>query len=145
MAQTDRRRHTLLCLDLESGSSALCRYAAWQAERCDDQIQVLHVYHEDLDEEGQHRCRQEILALLNAVGIKQDTTEISLQPGIPDDVIPAYSQAQGVDLILLGRRQRSRVEKLYVGSTTSAVICAVMLPITVVPLTRETTPAPSGP
>ena len=144
MYRPDTPRRILLCLDLEAGSRVLCRYAAELGRHCNDQLQVLHVFSAVLDGEARPRLQKKITSLLDQAGINSGRVEITLAEGIPDEIIPAHAQAQDIDLILLGRRRRSRIEKIYVGSTTSAVISLSSIPILVVPLARETVQATTG-
>ena len=59
---------------------------------------------------------------------------LHIEVGIPEDVIVAVAQRLASGPILLGRRRRETVERIYVGSTTSAVISLARRPVLVIPL-----------
>ena len=56
-----------------------------------------------------------------------------LRRGIAEDEIIAYATHFEIAPMVIGRRQRSAVERIYVGSTTSAVLSKAACPILVVP------------
>ncbi len=128
---------SLLCLDLEAGSAALARYAWERSQRCDERLQILHVLPEGLGGNAAQAHRERLLTLLTAVAPEMRKCPVTLIEGIPDELIPIHARDTGVTSILLGRRHRPAIERLYVGSTTSAVICQAPCPILVVPLSAE--------
>ena len=126
----------LLCVDLEKGSRALARYGAELAGRCDQEIHLFYVEPTG----GSHvikdprACLESLAAeILEGVTIKA----FVLRCGIAEEEIMAYAAQFDIAPIVIGRRQRSSVERIYVGSTTSAVISMATCPVLVVPLSRE--------
>lgn len=135
---TETSSPLLLCLDLEAGSEQLAAYAAAHARRCSRPVRVLHVTPASLD--GRHRTRvhQHLQALVDAHlgGIALAGLEVTEE--VAEEIIVATAARHDVDLILLGRRQRRTVERIYVGSTTSAVLSLAHRPILVVPIDTGT-------
>lgn len=59
-------------------------------------------------------------------GVKAKTTIID---GEPENALPAYASANGIDLVVMGAYGHSRIRQLLVGSTTTAVIRTSNLPV----------------
>lgn len=60
---------------------------------------------------------------------------VSVRSGLPEDCIIEYAREEMEGpVIMLGRRERSIADRIYVGSTTSAVISLSEYPVMVVPL-----------
>ena len=126
----------LLCLDLEQGSRALAQYGAELAGKCDQNIHLFYVE----PSKGSHVIKdpRACLASLAEEALKGVTVEaIELRRGIAEDEIIAYAARCDIAPIVIGRRQRSAVERIYVGSTTSAVLSLAACPVLVVPLGGE--------
>lgn len=128
---------TLLCLDLEAGSAALARYAHALAQRCAEQLQVLHVAPADSSAEELAQLRVRLDAMLAELSEGEALPPCEVVTGIPDTVIPEQAGVHNAARVILGRRHRSSVERFYVGSTTSAVISTAPCAVLVVPLTRK--------
>ena len=126
----------LLCLDLEEGSEPLARYAAGMVGRCGQPLHLLYV-----EPTGGSSVIKGARARLEALAAKTLTGEnieaIVIRQGLAEDEIIAYTKKYDFDPIVLGRRQRSTVERIYVGSTTSAVLSRSCCPVLVVPLFGE--------
>jgi nucleotide-binding universal stress UspA family protein len=126
----------LLCLDLEEGSEALARYAANVAGRCEQKIHIFYV-----EPAGRTSVIKDARSCLERLAAKtipeRNLEEIAIRQGIAEDEIIAYAGQHDFDPIILGRRQRSAVERIYVGSTTSAVLSLTSSPVLVVPLSAE--------
>lgn len=52
-----------------------------------------------------------------------------VRSGIPEDEILEYAHANGVDLIVMGKRGRSDPDKLLIGSTTQRVVARADVPV----------------
>ena len=126
----------LLCLDLEKGSEAMARYAADVADHCGQKIHVFYV-----EPTGGISVIKDARACLEKLMAKTipdgNIGNIVIRQGLAEDEIIAYAGQYDFDFIVLGRRQRSAVERIYVGSTTSAVLSLVSIPVLVVPLSTE--------
>ncbi len=124
----------LLCLDLEEGSETLARYAAARAALCNQPVHVLYVRPKaeggPAIEDAQARLDKLVTDALGDVTVEA----VAIRTGLPEETIVAYAREYAVDTIVLGRRQRSTVERIHVGSTTSAVISLASSPVLVVPL-----------
>ncbi len=125
-------RPMLLCLDLEEGSESLAREAAGYCLRCNQPLHLLHVI--PRGRVGQEeRARERLRHLVDEVLAGVDVRAVAVREGIAEDVIVAYAREEGTAPILLGRRFHTR-ERIYVGSTTSAVISMAEVPVMVIPL-----------
>lgn len=128
----------LLCLDLEAGSEQLIGYAARHAQRCKQAVRILYVSNGQLDEEK----RASILAQIHALTEKPlagiPLQGVDIEAGTAEDRILKLAQRCQADPVMLGRRHRATVERIYVGSTTSAVISLATRPVLVVPVNGGT-------
>ncbi|MFC6784698.1 universal stress protein [Halobaculum halobium] len=55
-----------------------------------------------------------------------------VKSGIPEDEIIEYAEAEGVDLIVIGKRGRADPDKPLIGSTTKRVLGRTEVPVRVV-------------
>ncbi len=124
----------LLCLDLEAGSDHLARWAAQRARRCGQPVQVLYVSPGSLSPEKRQKRKQRLQHLVEEHFQGLEITRIELREGVAEEVIVETARQVDAEMILLGRRQRTAVERIYVGSTTSAVISLARRPVLVVPV-----------
>lgn len=124
----------LLCVDLEAGSEALARHTGEEARACGRAVEVLHMLppHGPDKEFGEARRRLERLVRETLTGIR--LLGIEVRRGVPEEDLTTYAHARGTGIIVLGRRKRPEVERIYVGSTTSAVLSLATCPVLVVPL-----------
>ena len=124
----------LLCADLEAGSEGLIEYAATRARRCRQAVRVLYVAPPVLDGTARATAAERLHALVDAVLAGVEIAGVDVIAGVPEDVIIQQAARWHADPIVLGRRRRSTVERIYVGSTTSAVIALARRPVLVVPV-----------
>jgi len=124
----------LLCLDLEFGSEQLIDYAARHAQRCALPLRVLHVSRAALDEKKHQQLLARIHGLIDRHLGGLQLQAIDIETGVAEDVIVEVARHHDADLILLGRRHRTTADRIYVGSTTSAVISLATRPVLVVPV-----------
>ncbi|MFB6106043.1 MAG: universal stress protein [Halobacteriaceae archaeon] len=68
----------------------------------------------------------EVADLASAADVACVTT---VRAGIPEDEILAYADDQAVDLIAMGKRGRSELEDLLLGSTTRRVVGRASVPV----------------
>lgn len=128
---------TLLSLDLEAGSGVLIDYAVRQANRCGDTIHIVHVAKPGQDRQAREFTHEKLEQLVKAHTPQGTQLSTEIRSGTPEESIPALAAELGASIIILGRRRRSDVERIYVGSTTSAVISDAPCAVLVVPLTRK--------
>lgn len=131
------RQPLLLCLDLEAGSHRLARWAAQLAKRCRQPVHLLYVSPVRLSEEQRRKRKQRLLQLVEASFRDLEITATELREGVAEEVIVEVARQIDAGMILLGRRQRTAVERIYVGSTTSAVISLARRPVLVVPVSDD--------
>lgn len=123
----------LLCLDLEKGSRELAHFCADCAVRWRYPVHVIHAHSHG------GRTIEEVEAELKTV-VDETLGAVSVQAlcvckGPPEDSIIEYATEKIENpIIMLGRRKRSIADRIYVGSTTSAVISLSEFPVMVVPL-----------
>lgn len=123
----------LLCLDLEKGTMELAYFCADCARSWSCPVRILHV----LSESG--RAIEDVEAHLKHIvdemsaGISVEV--LSMKGGLPEESIIEYAREKmNNPIIMLGRRKRRIADRIYVGSTTSAVISLSDYPVMVVPL-----------
>jgi len=124
----------LLCIDLEKGSDQLVQYAAQHAQRCGSTTQVLYVSRKELNKATRERILSHLHNLVDQPFADLPIKSIKVEAGIIEEIIVNTARHNCVELILLGRRQRSRVERIHVGSTTRAVIALACRPVLVIPV-----------
>ncbi len=112
----------LLCVDLENGSQQLIKNAAEYAQRCQLATYVLYVSHNPLDEPARVKVLKQIHHLIDQPFADLSIKTVRIESGIIEDTIVKIARHHKAQLIILGRRQRSKVDRIHVGSTTSAVI-----------------------
>ena len=123
----------LLCLDLEEGSRELARFCKDCAENWNYPVHVIHIHRdggrdiEDVDSDLSVIV-EEILNNLRVPAVK-------ILKGLPEEAIIEFAnEMTSTPIIMLGRRKRRIADRIYVGSTTSAVISLSPYPVLVVPL-----------
>lgn len=72
---------------------------------------------------------EEIVDMGETAGVEVLT---AIEAGIPEDVIVEYVTDSDVDLVVMGKRGRSGIDRLLVGSTTNRVIGSTDVPVQVV-------------
>ena len=130
---SDDKRPLLLCLDLEVGSDVLAAYASRLAKRCELPLHVLYVLPKASKETEEHvyqRLKEITDKTLRGAGVDA----VIVRQGIPEDHIVSYANQRLFEFVLLGRRRRSTLERIYVGGTTCAVISLSHAPVLVVPV-----------
>ena len=127
----------LLCLDLEAGSDRLAHWVAHLARRCSQPVHLLHVSPVPLSGERQQKRQQRLGQLVESCLQGLEITAVELREGVAEEVIVEVARQIDAGMILLGRRQRTAVERIYVGSTTSAVISLARRPVLVVPVSEH--------
>ncbi len=130
-------RPLLLCLDLEAGSDQLAQYAHAHAARCDLPVHVLHVVQHPLTDDDVARARQRLARLCREHLPAVAAENLLVAHGVPEEAIVELAARLDAGVIVLGRRRRPTVERIYVGSTTSAVISLARRPVLVMPLAAD--------
>jgi len=124
----------LLCLDLEKGSKELVKHAAKYAQGCKLSTLILYVSRKTLDKTAKEKILTQLHKLIDQPFSDLPIETIKIETGIIEEIIIRTARHDRVELILLGIRQRSKVERIHVGSTTRAVIALACRPVLVVPV-----------
>ncbi len=131
---SEQKSQLLLCLDLEKGSKELVKHAVEYARRCGLSTLILYVSRKTLDKIATEKILAQLHNLIDQPFSDLPIETIKIETGIIEDIIVKTARYNRVQLILLGRRQRSKVERIHVGSTTRAVIALACRPVLVVPV-----------
>ena len=143
-------RTILLPLDFtESARDAFC-YALSLAKTWNASIVLLHVVDATypgafLRAPGRRgfkakvycRAREKLDAFAKAESHRSVPIRCVVRHGVPDYEILLLAETMDVDLIVLGRRRRSALSRLMLGSVTHDVIDAALCPVAVVPASRR--------
>jgi len=135
----------LVGCDFSSDSGAAFQYGLSLAQEFQAELHLVHVIEPpvyiDLDMpgatmEGEHmdtlrdRLNSKLLSLVPVDARHWCRPRISLIEGLPYEVLTHYAKRHEIDLIVLGARGYSLVEKLFIGSTTDRVVrrspCSVL-------------------
>jgi len=87
------------------------------------------------DEQQQVEAR--IRELLARCGAEPARVAVTIEAGAPEEQIPLVAARYQATSVILGRRHRSTIDRIYVGSTTSAIISLMQVPVLVIPLHGE--------
>ncbi|MEX1019741.1 MAG: universal stress protein [Litorilinea sp.] len=85
-----------------------------------------HLLHVGDETSTARQMTEQAAATLQAGGIQ---VQVVIRGGHPDKVIPAYVTEQSIDLLVMGAYGHSRIRTLIIGSTTSAMIRGVRIPL----------------
>ena len=123
----------LLCLDLEEGSRELAEFCKDCAEHWNYPVHVIHVH----DDRGRdiEDVEPDLSVITAEILYNLRVPAVKILKGLPEEAIVEFAnEITSTPLIILGRRKRRIADRIYVGSTTSAVICLSPYPVLVVPL-----------
>ncbi|MCP4344756.1 MAG: universal stress protein [Desulfobacterales bacterium] len=138
---------------LSDDSSQSLKYAISLAVEFQAELHLLHAVETPLDEDIvnpaqapygevqqklQDRLCQRLARLVPDEVFGQCNVKTVLIKGVPGEGLSSYAAENGADLIVIGVRHRSAIEKLLVGSTTEAVLRHAPCPVLVIPLKLET-------
>ncbi|MEO8202134.1 MAG: universal stress protein, partial [Gemmatimonadota bacterium] len=129
-------KHFLVAIDDSDASGNALRIAARLALGVEAKVTVLRVI--PLARKGPSE-QDELLRLKDwlksTYAVDQDapTFTPAVIGGIPQVEISRYAESIGVDLVVLGRKVRSRTTRLMLGDTTDAVVRRNRLPTLLVP------------
>ena len=123
----------LLCLDLEEGSRELIEFCRDCAEHWHYPVRVIHIYGDggqDIED-----VESDLNVIVDAVLPNLRVPVVKILKGLPEEAIIEFAnEISSTPIIMLGRRKRRIADRIYVGSTTSAVISLSPYPVLVVPL-----------
>jgi len=123
----------LLCLDLEEGSRELAEFCKDCAEHWNYPVHVIHIHGEggrDIED-----VESDLSVIVDDILHNLRVPLVKTVKGLPEEAIVEFAnEITSTPLIMLGRRKRRIVDRIYVGSTTSAVISLSPYPVLVIPL-----------
>jgi len=123
----------LLCLDLEEGTRELAEYCNQCAQDWDCAVQVIHIHSDE--GQGIKDAESYLNAIVDETLNNVKVSQVKIVIGTPEEhIIEFANEISDVPIIMLGKRKRRIADRIYVGSTTSAVISLSNHPVLVVPL-----------
>lgn len=141
-------RHILAATDLSNASaqaldrgfliagSAGARYTILYALGLDDLAPLRVLLGEragDVSRKISEDARERLMELISDSGPARDVkAELRLEHGIPAVAIPAFAEANGIDLLLLGAHGSGFLQRMALGSTTSRLLRRSKCPVLVV-------------
>lgn len=123
----------LLCLDLEEGSKKLAEFCRDSAKRWNYPVHVLYVKGKGGREIED--IQSDLSVIKNEILHNVRVPIVKILKGLPEESIIEFAkEITSTPIIMLGRRKRRIADRIYVGSTTSAIISLSPYPVLVVPL-----------
>lgn len=143
-AESVFRFHRILVgCDFSDDSRLAFNYGLSLAQEFQAELHLVHVIeppvymdliqeHANLDDGPlllENRLTEKLLEQLPPESLHWCTPKTSILEGLPDQELTRYAESHQIDLIVLGVRGYSLVEKLFVGSTTDRVIRRAPCPV----------------
>lgn len=143
----------LVGCDFSPDSEAAFQYGLSLAQEFQAELHLVHVIeppvYVDLDMPGsaidaehmetlRDRLNEKLSSLVPTEACHWCKPLISLLEGLPYEVLTHYAERHGIDLVVLGARGYSLVEKLFIGSTTDRVVRRTPCPVLSVRQIAET-------
>ncbi len=133
----------LVPVDFSDYSATALRFAARLAHQCSAQLHVLHAQAPLLEAAARARgidlaseTRAELTAFMQSAAPAGDWLPIHhVVSGMPADVIADEAARHGADLIVMGPRGLSRLQRTILGSTSDGVVRHAQTSVAIVPLT----------
>ena len=134
----------LVGCDFSPDSEAAFQYGLSLAQEFQAELHLVHVIeppvYVDLDMPGtaidtehmetlRDRLNQKLSLLVPMEARHWCEPRISLLEGLPYEVLAHYAERNEIDLVVLGARGYSLVEKLFIGSTTDRVVRRTLCPV----------------
>lgn len=134
----------LVGCDFSPDSEAAFQYGLSLAQEFQAELHLVHVIeppvYVDLDMPGsaidtehmetlRDRLNEKLSSLVPVEARHWCEPRISLLEGLPYEVLTHYAERHGIDLVVLGARGYSLVEKLFIGSTTDRVVRRTPCPV----------------
>lgn len=153
-------RQMVVACDFTEASTTVIRTAARLADAFGAQVRLVHAMEAPLDEKVvepttgpyekvQQQLTERLVDRLQrrfpaSSAPNASVRTVALQ-GHPGEQIPLYAAQCSADLIVVGVRQLSRVEKVFRGSTTEALLRRSPCAVLAVPVGEEAAPPADGP
>ncbi|KYH25925.1 universal stress protein [Halalkalicoccus paucihalophilus] len=116
-ADAERAAEHAVDLARRYGAELHCLYVIETRTAYDNAIVEPEIVHRRLREEG-----EEALDAIEADARGVGTVVSSIESGVPAEVITAYSDENGIDLVVMGAKGKSAFKTILLGSTTEAVV-----------------------
>jgi len=132
----------LVPVDFSDYSHVALQFAARLAHQCGAQLRVLHAQDPLLEAAAQargielvHGTRAELTAFMQSAPPAGDWLPIhDVVSGLPAHAIGLEAARQGADLIVMGPRGLSRLQRAFLGSTSESVIRHARTAVAIVPI-----------
>ena len=130
-------KHMVVAIDHSEAGRSATRFAGRLAMRAGAEITVLSVL--PVSPNGGETSRDALDGLQAMLGKKIFAShpslpvELAVARGVPQVEIPRFAERVKADLIVLGRKSRSRTTRLILGDTADAVVRRSRLPALLVP------------
>ena len=126
-----RLQKLLVPVDFSLAALGAVRYAWALAAQHRSQIVLLHVATASQPDEEIKRAKKDLARLCEEEGISADRRRLLVRTGVPFFEITQTARGTGIDLIILGQRDRASMESLSDGHTLERVVryarCPVLL------------------
>jgi len=146
---TDPFRHIMVATDFSEASHAALRWAATIAGDGATRVSLVHAVQARADREipslVTEDVRRQLAVERDALSREGVDCDVCFRPGRPWEVVVDLAVELGSDLVLLGRRGRSRYTRVGLGSTADRVIRKSPAPVLTVRRAEEPAGALAGP
>jgi nucleotide-binding universal stress UspA family protein len=139
--------NVLVAVDLDPGSDKVLGFAAMLANETGGEVHAVHVISKlEKEDRGQTPGQSQYIDVmleetkrgleksLRDLGVAQSSITAIALTGEPVDEIQRVATEDGVDVLVIGMRRRSRVGKFLLGSDLQELLLASDRPIVVVPM-----------
>ena len=129
-------KHLMVAIDDSEAGRNAARFAACLADGIGAELTVLSVFPGSPDNAGGRTALDDLQAMLGREIFARHPLlplELAVARGVPQVEIPRFAERAKVDLIILGRKSRSRVTRVVLGDTADAVVRRSRLPTLLVP------------
>lgn len=126
-----RLQNILVPVDFSSAATEAVRYASDLAKQHRSRIVLLHVVTSSEPDDAPEAARQNLARLCQSEGMSPDHCALLVRAGVPFFEITRSAAENGVDLIVVGRRDQVSAANLGDGHTSERVAryatCPVLL------------------
>jgi nucleotide-binding universal stress UspA family protein len=105
----------------------------WIRRAIDADVRLSHVMHPNVDREA--KVELDLMDEVLDTGFPGFPVELDLlSPGNVTDGLTTYVREYDLDLLVIGRRKQSWVERLFIGTEVSPLLKRIPVPLLVVPI-----------
>jgi len=139
-----RFQHILIGCDFSADANLAFQHGLSLAQEFQSELHLVHVIEkpaypipvdktagteDDFQSVMRNHVKEKLAALIPPEAMHWCTPNMVLLEGQPDEELTRYAVSRNIDLIVLGVRGQSLVEKLFVGSTTDRVVRRAPCPV----------------